>query len=203
MTLTLEALGRDRFEAFADLLGREDFGGCFCAVWTAFGDDWGARCADPARPNLAETRRRVEAGDHVGFLVRDAGAPTKGADGQLVASEPIAWTGSGPRSAFPLLESRKGARLSPQADDVWCIGCIAIRADRRGGGLSARIVEAVIDEARRAGARAVEAYPTRPWDEPRSYRGALSTFERAGFQVIGSEPDGESEVLLLRRSLTA
>jgi hypothetical protein len=62
-------------------------------------------------------------------------------------------------------------------------------------------VEAVVEEARKSGAEAVEAYPTRPWDEARSYRGALSTYERLGFRLVAAEPDGASEILLMRLDL--
>jgi len=178
----------ERLDAFVELLGDGAFGGCFCAVWTAFDDDWAARCADPQRPNLAETRRRVLAGEHVGFLVYD--------DEALVG-----WTGSGPKSAFPLLESKLASRLSPISDDVWSIGCIAVAASERGSGLSTRIVDAVVESARDAAAHAVEAYPTATWDEPRSYRGAATTYREAGFEEAGREHDGDDDILLLRREL--
>ncbi len=185
----LEPLGPANLDAFANLLGGDDFGGCFCAVWTAHGDDWVARCRDPARPNLDVTRQRIAAGEHVGFLVRDAGVL-------------VAWTGAGPKTGFPFLATRLGARRSPMTDDVWCIGCLAVTEARRGTGLAERIVQAVVHRARDAGARALEAYPVRPWDEPRSYRGHHRTYERLGFAEVAAEPDGESEILLVRIELT-
>lgn len=102
--LRLEPLSMSTFPAFADLLGGPDFGGCFCAVWTAFRDpaDRGARCADPARPNLDETRRRVEAGEHVGFLVKDA-------------TQVVGWTGAGPKPSFPLLATSASPGMRRQA----------------------------------------------------------------------------------------
>lgn len=188
--IELVALDVDGLPAFAALLGRPDFGGCFCAVWTAFrdGSDWQRRCADGARPNLEETRSRVERGEHVGFLVRRGGAL-------------VGWTGAGRKSSFPALATRLGARLTPATDDVWSIGCIALPAEQRGQGLAADVVRAVIALARSDGGRAVEAYPTRPWDEPRSYRGAESTYRRLGFVETGAESDGSSEILLLTSAL--
>ena len=44
----------------------------------------------------------------------------------------------------------------------------------------------------------MEAYPTRPWDEPRSFRGSEATYRALGFEVVGSEKDGASEILLMR-----
>lgn len=186
--LQLEPLRLGNVGQFEDLLGGDEFGGCFCAVWTAHGADWVARCSDPARPNLEVTRRRVAAGEHVGFVVSEDDAV-------------VAWTGSGPKTRFPLLASKLGSRLSPLSPDVWSIGCVAVRARSRGVALPEQIVRAVADLAGAAGAKAVEAYPTRPWDEPRSYRGSHRMYERLGFREIGAERDGTTEVLLVRLDL--
>jgi GNAT superfamily N-acetyltransferase len=186
--IQLEPLGPRSLPQFADLLGGDGFGGCFCAVWTAFADDWSQRCGDPARPNLQETTRRVLAGEHVGYLVTEG-------------DHLVAWTGSGPKTSFPLLATKLGSRLSPMADAVWSVGCVAIGPRHRGCGLSMRVVQAVIEQAKRAGAEAVEAYPTLPWDEPRSYRGAHTTFEKLGFQTVGRDQDGAAEILLMRLDL--
>lgn len=186
--LRLVALTPERLAEFGELLGGSDFGGCFCAVWTAFGEDWAARCADPQRPNLVTTSDRVHQGHHVGYLVYE---------GQAL----VAWTGAGPKQGFPLLETKLGSRLLPMAPEVWSLGCVAVAASARGRGLSERVVEAVIAEARAAGAAALEAYPTDPWDEPRSYRGAASTYARLGFEVVGRDPEGEGAILVVRRAL--
>ncbi|MCA8920431.1 MAG: GNAT family N-acetyltransferase [Planctomycetes bacterium] len=188
MSLSLLPLTAARLQAFRALLGGPDFGGCFCAVWTAHGPDWAARCGDPAQPNYAEAARRVAAGEHLGYLVED--------DGQLVA-----WCGAGPKPGFPLLASKLASRLSPMDPAVWSVGCLALSSAWRGAGRSARVLEAVIERARASGAEALEAYPTLPWDEPRSYRGAHSTYARLGFAIVGREAEGEGEVLLMRLEL--
>lgn len=182
--LSLVPLTPDRVADFAALLSGPDFGGCFCAVWTHHGPDWAARCGDPARPNLALTRADVAAGRKPGYLVLDHG-------------EVVAWTGAGPKSEFPHLATRLGSRRSRHGEDTWFLGCLAIRGDRRGQGLSAAIVRAVLARARAAGAQRVEATPTDPWDEPRSYRGALSLFLRLGFTEVLREPDGDSAIVLV------
>ena len=188
MTLRLQPLTPARLDAFRALLGGPDFGGCFCAVWTAFGPDWGARCRDPDQPNYGETARRITAGEHVGYLVEEHG-------------ELVAWTGAGPKPGFPALADRLGARLTPLDPAVWSVGCLALSAAWRGQGNAAQVVAAVIQRARAEGATAVEAYPTLPWDEPRSYRGAHSTFARLGFEEVGREADGASAILLMRLEL--
>jgi GNAT superfamily N-acetyltransferase len=186
--LRLVALTPETLAQFAEFLGRSDFGGCFCAVWTAFGEDWSSRCADPTRPNLETTSKRVQRGEHVGYLVYEG-------------QDLVAWTGAGPKQGFPLLQSKLGSRLSPMSPEVWSLGCVAIAKAARGGGLSQRVVESVIAEAKRSGARALEAYPTDPWDEPRSYRGAASTYLRLGFEQVARDPAGEGAILLLRLPL--
>jgi GNAT superfamily N-acetyltransferase len=172
-------------ETFRTLLGSSDFGGCFCAVWTSFDETWLTRCLDPAQPNFDITCRNVMAGRHVGFFIY--------ADEIL-----IGWTGSGPKTAFPLMQQRLGSRLSPFNENTWSIGCIALKAAYRGRGLLTAVIQAVIKEARQAKAHIIEAYPTDPWDEPRSYRGALSIYKRLGFQTVTSEPDDNSDMLLLQ-----
>lgn len=190
MQVTLEPLTAARLPEFEALLGGSEFGGCFCAVWTSFGEDWGARCADPARPNLLATTRDLGSGRRVGYFVREG-------------REVVAWTGSGPKTEFPLLATKLGSRLTPSAATTWSVGCLAVRAAHRGRGLPAAIVAAVLDEARRAGAVCVEAYPVRPFHEPRVYRGTVGVFERAGFVELGAERDGPHEIVVMRRGLTS
>lgn len=183
-SLALAPLTAETMSAFAALLGGDDFGGCFCAVWTSFGDDWVERCRDPARPNLAITEHDVRAGRRAGFLV-------------LHDEDVVAWTGAGPASEFPALATRHGARRHPPRQDGWVLGCLAIRADYRGSGLSESVVRAVVNRAEMAGARAIDAYPVRPWDEPRSYRGAETTYTRCGFVEVGFD----DPVIVMRRLL--
>ena len=190
MKLRLESLTRENWGSFAQLLGGAEFGGCYCAVWTHFGDDWSQRCRDADRPNLAATRRDLELGRRPGYLVRDDRGAVLG------------WTGSGPRSEFPLLDRRLGARRSTRTDTTWCIGCVALSGEARGQGLSAQVIREVVALARKNGAPAIEAYPVDPWDEPRSYRGALSTYLSLGFREITRERDEASAVVLVERRLS-
>ncbi len=189
VTIDLVPLDSQNFTAFAELLGGTEFGGCYCAVWTHFGQDWGDRCADTDRPNCEATRDDVERGRAAGFLVR--------IDGEFSA-----WTGSGPKREFPLLRERLGARCSEWWDDqTWCIGCVAIAQPARGCGRLEQIVHAVMDRAKSLGAKRIEAYPTDPWDEPRSYRGPLSLYARLGFREQARESDGTADIVLMSAEL--
>lgn len=187
-TLTLVALTPDKLEAFRGLLGSSDFGGCFCAVWTSFGDDWVSRCRDKSQPNFSITKKSVEEGRDVGFFVYQG-------------DELIGWTGSGPKTAFPSLKTKLGSRLSDFSDEIWSVGCLAVREAFRGKGLSDLIVQAVKEEAIAKGATSLEAYPTRPFHEPRIFRGTHQLYKRMGFVEAGAEKDGDYEIVLMKLPL--
>lgn len=189
MLLSLRSPTAADLPAFRSLLGGAGFGGCFCAVWSSHDETWAERCGDPAQPNYRITSERIRAGRHVGYLVY------RGAD-------LVGWTGSGPKPAFPLLRDKLGSRLTRSDDDtIWSIGCIAIAPAWRGTGLAEAVIRAVVAEARARGARTLEAYPTRPWDEARSYRGSERQYERLGFRLRASERDGATEILSMELAL--
>ncbi len=188
MEIQLKALTPNDKDAFRTLLGSTDFGGCYCAVWTSYGDDWEKRCADSSQPNFFSTIQNLEKGRHIGYFVYSG-------------NQLIGWTGSGPKTSFPLMKMKLGSRLSEFSEELWSIGCLAVSSKFRGKNISEKIVRAVIDEARSKGAKAVEAYPVRPYHEPRMYRGSYKLFERLGFTEVGNEKDGDFDILLLKYSL--
>ena len=184
MEITLRPLEPSGLPAFVALHDRPCFGGCYCAVWTAIGPDWSARCA-ARTPNRQEIVDRIERGEHVGFLVERAGVV-------------VGWTGSGPRAGFPRLHERKGARIAPAAPTDWIVGCLAFVPEVRGQGLADAVLDELIAIAWAAGATCIDAFPVRPWDEPRSYRGSVGLYLRHGFVQIAEEPDEASAILVLR-----
>lgn len=187
-TVRLEALKTSKLDSFRGLLGSSEFGGCFCAVWSSYDDNWVARCKDKSQPNFEITKRNVEAGRHTGYLVY------RGLD-------LVGWTGSGPKTSFPFLQTKLASRLSAFSDDIWSVGCLAVRSAFRGQGLADAIVTAVINEARALGAKMIEAYPVRPFHEPHVFRGTLGLYERMGFSEISFERDGEHEIVLMSLSI--
>jgi GNAT superfamily N-acetyltransferase len=188
--VTLSPLTPDKLNEFRDLLGSSEFGGCFCAVWTTYGDDWGARCSDKSQPNFYITKKSVEEGKHTGYLVYQ--------DSDLVG-----WTGSGQKTDFPFLQSKLGSRLSEFSEDIWSVGCLAIKASFRGKGIPDLIVRAVANEAAAGGAQVLEAYPTRRFHEPRIFRGNYTLYQRLGFVESGSEKDEDHEIVLMKLALRA
>lgn len=166
---------------FERLLSRREFHGCYCAVWSNHDDQWEDRCASRSHENLEHMRGRVRRGEKVGFLV------SREIDGAVVA-----WIGAGPKTSFPLLKDLPGSRLGPFEESVWSIGCMAIAFQYRSLGYSKKIVELAVEEARRAEAASIEAYPIEPAEEGCAYRGTRKMYEAAGFQVVDEEPvEGE------------
>ncbi|WP_243222587.1 GNAT family N-acetyltransferase [Microbacterium proteolyticum] len=89
------------------------------------------------------------------------------------------------------------------ADDVWAVSCFVVRKAHRGQGLMKELLHAAVSTAREAGARIVEAYPLDPTVAKRSanqlYRGTVSMFEEAGFDVVDRpKPDRALVSLTLR-----
>jgi GNAT superfamily N-acetyltransferase len=184
----LSSLTPDKLDDFRDLLGSREFGGCFCAVWTSYGEDWASRCSDQSQPNFFITGKNVKEGRHAGYLVYQ--------DKSL-----IGWTGSGPKTAFPYLKSKLGSRLSDYSSDIWSVGCLAVKESYRGNGVSDLIVRAVAKEASARGASFLEAYPTRRFHEPRIFRGSYTLYQRLGFLEAGAEKDEDHEIVLMRLGL--
>ncbi|MEK7656830.1 MAG: GNAT family N-acetyltransferase [Elusimicrobiota bacterium] len=190
--LKLVRLDRRHIGDFERLLGSKEFGGCFCAFWNNPGSEWEARCKERPVENFEDTRRRVIAGEPRGFLaVREM-------DGAVVG-----WTGSGPKTAFPALKERPGSRLGPWEDSVWAVGCLAVGFPYRGLGYSKQIVALLVEEAKSAGAKTIEAYPLDPAGEDSAWRGLRPVFESHGFTVASAEPlaEGGPQVLRMERSL--
>ncbi len=187
-SIKLVPLSPALLDEFRSLMGSNEFGGCFCAVWSSFDESWEKRCADLTQPNFFISKLEVEKGKHKGFLVYQG-------------INLVGWAGSGPKTDFPILENKLGSRLSKFSQEVWSVGCLAIRKEFRGKGLADLIVKNLIKLARQSNAVAIEAYPTYPYDEPRVFRGTFSLYQRHGFTEIGSEIDGEFEIKLMKLTL--
>jgi GNAT superfamily N-acetyltransferase len=150
---------------------RDDGNGCWCQAWR--GRDEIAKTRDETRP---ETLRRQLASDQPppGYLA-------------YIDGEPVGWVGVSVRTLTPRLER---SRTIPSVDDkpVWSIGCFRIRVGYRRRGVARALLAAVIDEARKAGAPGIEAYPIDPGgrrvDVGFAYVGIASMFDAAGFRRV-------------------
>ncbi len=99
----------------------------------------------------------------------------------------VGWVSLGPREDYDRLEhSRLLGRLDERP--VWSIVCFVVAKSARGEGIALALLDAAIAYAREHGATLLEAYPVDTGGtrihSAYAYRGTLSMFERAGFEVV-------------------
>jgi GNAT superfamily N-acetyltransferase len=118
----------------------------------------------------AERKRAMEAlvrsGSPVGLLAYANG-------------EPVAWCSVGPRETF-----RGLAATAERAEPVWSVTCFYVKPVFRKTGLMRRLLHQALAEARRAGAKALEAYPVDPNAPSYRFGGFVPFFEREGFREV-------------------
>lgn len=173
--LEFQPLTRDRLPDLANLFGQGgDPRWCWCSFFRV-------RNADFARAT-ADTNRQVleRAVDTTAGEGRNPG---------LIAyrdGEPIGWVSLGPRDDYERLKHSK--ILAPiDGRPVWSIVCFVVARKARKQGVAQALLDAAIDYARRHGATLLEAYPVETEGArvpaAHAYKGTLSMFERAGFEV--------------------
>jgi len=101
--------------------------------------------------------------------------------------EPIGWCAVAPRQDYPYLER---SRVLAVVDDekVWSITCLFVARPYRRRGVSARLLKAAANLARKKGAKIVEGYPVEPYSSEMpaafAWTGMVSAFEKAGFEEV-------------------
>ncbi len=168
VNLTFQEVDRDNWGDFEKLFeSRGSPSYCWCMVWRTTREE---RHDRKSQSRKAAIQRRVEGGVPIGIL-------------GYIDDEPVAWCSIAPRSTYRPL----GGLDDPaeEAEEVWSIACFFVVRRLRGQGIMKQLISAAIDQARRRGARVVEAYPVEP-DAP-SYRfmGFVPVFESMGFQEVG------------------
>ncbi len=168
MTLTIRPLTPDLWPALKDLFGKLGAcNGCWCMYWR-IGAAYRKR---PPEENQAAFRQAVMAGPPPGLLAFE---------GDLA----VGWCQVTPRDALPFID--RAWRLK-RVDDmpVWSLSCLYVRKDYRRRGVTAALITAALDAARRAGAPALEAYPFDAELSPSATgTGYASTFARLGFKTV-------------------
>jgi len=147
---------------------------------------------DAARARVASHERTTGPGV-IAYLGSDA-------DGW----QPVGWAAVEPRTAYlRILAGRMmpgSAEPDPDDRSVWAVTCFVVRVGFRRRGVAAALLAGAVDEARRGGARVVEAYPVDTKGEKVSsadlYHGPLSAFTAAGFEITGRPADGRAVVRL-------
>jgi GNAT superfamily N-acetyltransferase len=166
--LAIHPLTPDLWPALEDLFGKNGAcSGCWCMYWR-IGAAYRKR---PREKNKAAFREVVRRGPPPGLLAFD---------GDLA----VGWCQLTPRDALPWLD--RAWRLE-RVDDVpvWSISCFYVRKGYRRRGVTAALIAAALNAAKRAKAPALEAYPLDANKTPSaSGTGFASTFERAGFKTV-------------------
>jgi GNAT superfamily N-acetyltransferase len=124
--------------------------------------------------NKVALKKIVESGEVPGILA-------------YLEGKPIAWCSVGPRERFPALER---SRVLKRIDDrpVWSMVCLFIAKEFRHKGISVEMLKAVVDFAKKNGAKIVEGYPVEPkkgkWPDAFAWTGVASAFKKAGFKEV-------------------
>ena len=168
LDLRIVRLTPDLWPALEDLFGpRGACNGCWCMYWR-IGTAYRKR---PHELNRSEFQAVVEAGPPPGLLAFD---------GNLAAG----WCQITPRASLPWIDRTWRLRRVDEVP-VWSLSCFYIRIGYRKRGVSAALIRAAIEAARKAGAPAVEAYPLDRGVSPSATgTGYASTFARLGFKEV-------------------
>jgi GNAT superfamily N-acetyltransferase len=124
----------------------------------------------------------------------DCGHPGSGDTSGLVAylgDEPVGWCAVEPRPAYIGLTRVfrvpwEGRDEDKTDETVWAVTCLLTRAGFRKRGVSKALAAAAVDQARAAGARALEAYPITTTDvmAEELHVGTVATFAAAGLTEV-------------------
>lgn len=146
-------------------------GGCWCMWWrrprAEFERQKGAG-------NKGAFRRIVRAGRQPGLLAYANGRP-------------VGWCAIEPRERYPVLErSRVLKRVDGQP--VWSVVCFFVARPYRRQGLTAHLLRAAVEHARKRGARVVEGYPVAvnagKMPDAFAWTGFEAAFRKAGFVEV-------------------
>lgn len=183
--LVILPLTPDLWPAFEDLLGRRGpCSRCWCMYW---------------RIGPSYRKRAPEENKKAFRIIVDSGPPP----GLLAMAEEVAvgWCQLTQRDSLPWIDRvAKLARVD--AVPVWSISCFYVRTGWRKQGVSTALLTAAKEAARKAGAPALEAYPLdAKLTRSASFTGYLSTFLRAGYQIVARHAAFQPVVRLeLRRA---
>lgn len=171
--LSIRPLTPERWDDFAALFGpRGACGGCWCMT---------------PRLSSAQYAKQKGAGNERAMKALVERGPAPG----LLAyrgRRAVGWCALGPRSEY-VRYARSRVAKPLDARPAWAIVCLFIEPKERGRGVSAALVRAAVEHARKNGAELVEAFPVEPRKGQElvpvfAWTGIASTFTRAGFREV-------------------
>jgi len=109
--------------------------------------------------------------------------------------QPVAWCSVAPRGTYPALErSRILKRVvenpaeGGDEEPVWSVVCFFVAKPFRGKGVTVALLKAIVEYAKKHGAKIVEGYPVEPkktkMPDVFAYTGLASAFRKAGFVEV-------------------
>lgn len=155
--------------------------GCYCRLWHFEGTarEWLARCAQRAEENAEECERGLMSGSpEMSGMVASRGADVVG------------WLKLAPAQVVGKLYAQRLYKdlpcFSGDRQGIYCVGCLLVREDQRHQGIARALLGGAIQQARRWGARAVEALPRSDRDaaDVSLMMGPTQLFLDAGFQIV-------------------
>jgi GNAT superfamily N-acetyltransferase len=195
LDLKIHPLTPERLPDLATLFGQGgDPKWCWCSFYRVRQVDFATGSAASNRAVLEHATQALAAeGRAPGLIAYHAG-------------EAVGWVSLGPRDDYERLRHSKV--LAPLDErPVWSIVCFVVARSARGQGVASALLEAAVAYAREHGATLVEAYPVDTAGEriaaANAYKGTLSMFERAGFEVAARRRANRvsPERPIVRRSL--
>lgn len=147
MKYLFKPLTQKNWNDFEKLFGeRGACGGCWCMAWRLKSSDFEKQ---KGVGNKKLMRKLVEHKEQIGILA-------------YAGKEAIGWCSFAPREKFIRLEKSKV--LAPVDNEkVWSITCFFIAKNYRRKGISAELLNAVIEYAKKKKIKILEGYPTVPY----------------------------------------
>jgi len=138
---------------------------CWCMAWRMASN----RHALSGPQRKAVLKSRVKDGTPIGILGYIDGAP-------------VAWCSIAPRPTYRKLGGPEKPNENP--DKIWSLVCFFVKRELRGMGVMTQLLDAAIVQAKKKGAKIVEAYPVNVNSPSYRFMGFVSSFEAAGFKHV-------------------
>ena len=177
-------------DAVAVLEGRGDPGRCFCQYFRFPHSQYRTLSVDELKDRL---------------VTRIAGPDVSPGVVATLDGHPVGWASVAPRSEFPRMwasPSMAPPELEADLDDpgIWSVTCFVVRTGHRRQGIAGVLLAAAVEHARASGAHTLEGYPLDPgvgrFSSADLYRGTVSLFLAAGFDVVARPKDDRAVVRL-------
>ena len=166
-----KALDSNTWPDFALLVDANNgvWGGCWCMWYHAKGESTGA---SPASRRVAKERLVGEGRAHASLLFHGADC--------------VGWCQFGSPEELPRIHNQRAYLATGPTLPDWRITCFFSGKGHRGDGVASAALEGAVEQIKRLGGGRVEGYPEDTEGRRASpaflFNGALSTFERLGFE---------------------